>query len=188
MSPPLTLAPITIREARRFIAKHHSHHDAPRGGIVAVSVTAGDRLVCVAILGRPTAMRLGTLRTVAEVTRVASDGSTHGAAGLCLDALASVAGALGYRRVVSYTLLGERGVAYRKQGWRVTGLSDGGEWSRRGRARKAAAQPCRKIRWEIGPEALPKDRAAWAELWRHAGQLDANPRRETLPLLARITA
>lgn len=179
----MKLAPITLRAARAHVGRWHSHHEPPRGGIVATSVVDGPRLVCVAILGRPVARELGELGTVAEVTRVASDGSTEGAAVLCLRAVAEAALALGYRRLVSYTLLGERGVIYRKAGWRVTGLSEGGDWGREGRPRAAAVQPGAKVRWELGPDALPKDRAAWAVLWKHAGKVDLSPRQRALPLL-----
>lgn len=68
----LRVAPITVKDATRAVRRWHSHHDAPQGGLFAVSVADGETLACVAIVGRPVARQLGnTSRGVAEVTREA---------------------------------------------------------------------------------------------------------------------
>jgi len=173
---PLAVAPMTLTRARRWVDAHHSHLPPPPGGLCAVGVRDGaGALRCVAILGRPVARQLDDGAT-AEITRVASDGTRH-AASKAIAALTRAAVALGYRRIVSYTIVGEAGTCYRAAGWRVTGLSAGGEWGRRRRRRRAVAQPGRKARWETGPDAAPLDPDA-DKLVRDATGKVAIPRRK----------
>lgn len=176
----LQVSPMCVQSARRIIARWHSHHHAPRGALFAVSVTHGGEVVCVATVGRPGARRLDG-GTVAEVTRVASNGTEH-AASMCIAAAARMAIAGGYRRIVSYTLLGESGTSYRAAGWVITGLVKASDaWhSRPGRT---TVQGGAKVRWETGPDALPADGAAALVAALCIGRVAIPARRETLPLL-----
>ena len=49
----LRVVPIGVAAARLHIETHHSHHHAPCGGLLAAAVADGDRVCCVALLGRP---------------------------------------------------------------------------------------------------------------------------------------
>jgi len=176
----LRVVPVTISEARRFVEAHHSHHHAPVGGLFACGVALDGRLCCVALMGRPVARTLDAQGATAEVTRLASDGTRH-AASMCLAAATRGALALGWRRVVSYTILGESGASYLAAGWHITGLSRGGDgWLSRDRA--PSTQPGVKVRWETGPDAAPPDGAAALACAFGVG-LAVPPRVETLPLL-----
>jgi hypothetical protein len=181
--PQLAVVPVTIGEARCFVEREHSHHHAPVGGLFAVGVEAAGKLCCVAIASRPVARKLDAVGTVAEVTRVASDRTPH-AASMCLAAIVRGALALGFRRVVSYTILGESGASYLAAGWRITGLTpafaDGAGWGTR--AGRTVIQPAAKVRWETGPDALPADGAAALACGWAVG-MPVAPRAETLPLL-----
>jgi len=182
--PLLRVRPVTLKEAMEFVHAKHSHLDRPQFGLFAVGVEAAGTLVCVAILGRPTARLIGNATPsayVAEVTRVASDGSTPHAASKALAALTRTAFALGWTRLVSYTLLGEAGTIYRACGWHPTAISRGGEFDRPSRRRKPAQQPGRKVRWEIGPAALPFDPAVDRIVREHVGRVPLHQRQ--LPLL-----
>jgi hypothetical protein len=53
----MIVVPITLREARAFVAAHHRHH-APQGGLFALGAAEGERVVGVAIVGRPVARAL----------------------------------------------------------------------------------------------------------------------------------
>lgn len=160
MPPPvarsqLVCRPIQWRAAKAWM-RNHKHLPPPRGWLFGVSVYAGDALACVAMLGRPNARELNNGLT-AEVTRVATakhDPVEH-AAGKALAAITRAALSLGHTRLVSYTRADEKGTTYRAAGWRPTAITDGGEWSVPSRARRPAEQPCRKVRWEYGPEAAP---------------------------------
>lgn len=178
----LRVVPVTLGAARAFVEAHHSHHHAPVGGLLACAVADGERLCCVAILSRPVARMLDAQGGVAEVTRVASDGTRH-ATSMCLAALTRAARALGWQRLVSYTILGESGTSYRAAGWRVTGLVKASQgWH--SRAGRTVAQPGVKVRWETGDGALPEDSLALAEMLAAVGVVEVPARPESLPLLA----
>lgn len=146
----LALAPITQREAFAWVRAVHSHLPTPPpGALTCVQVLDGERRCCVAVLGRPSARKLQDGLT-AEITRVASDRTPH-AASKAIAALTRAAVALGYTRVVSYTLADEAGTSYRAAGWTPVAESGGGEWSRPSRARGAAVQAGPKTRWEYQP-------------------------------------
>lgn len=185
MTRSLRVVPVTLAAARAMVERHHSHHHAPVGGLLACAVAEGERVCCVAVLSRPVARMLDARGDTAEVTRVASDGTRH-AASMCLAAITRAALSLGWRRLVSYTLLGEAGTSYRAAGWHVAGLveaSDG--WH--SRAGRTIAQGGGKVRWETGPDALPADGAAALVCAFAAGNVAVPPRPENLPLLARVS-
>lgn len=150
----LHLVPLTQREAVRFIARHHRHHRPPRGDVIRVGVADDGALVGVATAGRPVSRHLDDGRTL-EVTRVATDG-TRNACSALYGAIRRAAVALGYTRLVTYTLAEEEGASLRASGWTDEGEAGSGSWSRPSRPRddtlfgmpapKAAPQ-VRKRRW-----------------------------------------
>lgn len=143
--------PLTLREANAFVASHHRHHGPVRGmkfavGCESVLIPPGESLtgafrvivhtplalLCgVVIVGRPKARLLDDGRT-AEVTRLCTDGTPH-AASFLLGCAWRAARAMGYRRMVSYLLDGEAGVAYSAAGWRRAAKSEGDTWRRESR-------------------------------------------------------
>lgn len=56
--------------------------------------------------------------------------------------------ALGYRRLVTYTLPAEGGMSLRGAGWRCLGEAGGGSWNRKLRPRVDLHPTERKFRWE----------------------------------------
>ena len=144
--PNLRLCPITLREARWFVDRHHRHHKAPQGGLFAVACMADDAIVGVAIVGRPVARRLDDGWT-AEVTRCCTLG-TPNACSMLYAAAWRACKAIGYRRLVTYTLGTEAGTSVRAANWTVTGQSGGGSWSCPSRPRVDAHPLQGKIRWE----------------------------------------
>lgn len=129
----LLLVPLTQQEAARFIAAHHRHHRPPRGDVIRVGVAADGALVGVATAGRPVSRHLDDGRTL-EVTRVATDG-TRNACSALYGAIRRAAVALGYVRLVTYTLADEDGASLRASGWTDEGEAGGGSWSRASRSR-----------------------------------------------------
>jgi hypothetical protein len=146
----ISLVPCTIQDARAFVVEHHRHHPAPRGGLFAVACAVPFpvdlAIVGVAIVGRPSARMLQDGWT-AEVTRLATDGSRN-ACSLLYGAAWRACRALGYRRLVTYTLPEEGGASLRAAGWRLLGEAGGGSWSRTERPRVDRHPLQRKIRWE----------------------------------------
>ena len=146
--PRLTIVPTTHREARAFIAEHHRHHRPSAGAVFCLAVTDDDGTVRgVAQVCRPVARMLSDGWTL-EVTRVATDGCPNACSAL-YGAAWRAARALGWRRLVTYTLPEEGGTSLRAAGWRCLGTAGGGSWSRKDRPRVDLHPLQEKLRWEV---------------------------------------
>ena len=145
--PLLRVRPITYRAACAFIEQHHRHHGKPQGWLFGAALEDDGALVGVVAVGRPVARHLQDGLTC-EVTRLCTDG-TRNAASMLYGAAARAAKALGYRRIITYTLADEPGVSLRAAGWGLDGLTDGGLWDRPGRPRDDKAPTCAKRRWVL---------------------------------------
>lgn len=146
MTEALRVVPMTLREARAFVAEHHRHHRAPQGGLFAIGGAVGEYVCAVVIVGKPVARMLADGWT-AEVTRLCSVG-TENACSMLYAAAWRAAKAIGYRRLVTYTLAEEGGASLRGAGWRLVGEAGGGSWSRTSRPRVDTHPMQRKLRWE----------------------------------------
>ncbi len=143
----LTVVPISLRDANAFVAAHHRHHRARHGlNLFAVAAASDGAVVGVAIVSRPNARHLCDGWT-AEVTRLATDGSRN-ACSMLYGAAWRAARALGYRRLVTYTLAEEGGASLRASGWTLIGEAGGGRWSRAERPRVDDHPTQPKLRWE----------------------------------------
>lgn len=98
----LTLTPITLAEANAFVKQHHRHHQPTTGHIVSVAVSDDEKVRGVAIVGRPVARMLDDGFT-AEVNRCCTDGA-HNACSMLYRAAWRAVRALGYRKLITYTL------------------------------------------------------------------------------------
>lgn len=142
----LKLCPITLREAHAFVAQHHRHHGPAQGALWAVGIEAASEIVGVAIVGRPVARRLQDGYT-AEVVRACHLGNPN-AGSMLYAACWRAARALGFRRLVTYTLPTESGASLRGAGWHLIGEVGGGSWSRHSRPRVDTHPLQCKLRWE----------------------------------------
>jgi hypothetical protein len=138
---------VTLREARLYVTRHHRHHEAPAGGLFAIGACEAGAIVGVVIVGRPVARLLQIDDYTAEVTRLCSDGSRNVCSLLYAGAWRA-ARAMGYRRLVTYTLASEGGASLRGAGWRCVGEAGGGTWSRKARPRVDTHPTQIKLRWE----------------------------------------
>jgi hypothetical protein len=142
----LSLQPITYPEACAFIAEHHRHHLPPQGWKFGVAVNDGEKVVGVATVGRPVARMLDDGLTL-ELTRCCTDG-TRNTASMLYGAAWRASKALGYQRLITYTLASEPGTSLRAAGWREIGNAGGGSWSRDGRPRVDTHPTGQKTLWE----------------------------------------
>jgi len=83
----------------------------------------------------------------AEVTRLTTDG-TRNVCSLLYGAARRAARALGYRRLITYTLATESGTSLVASGWKATATSSGGSWSVPSRPRVDKHPTVAKVRWE----------------------------------------
>ncbi len=131
-----------------FVVAHHRHHRPPQGGLFAVAIEMGGECVGVAIIGRPVARMLADGYT-AEVTRLCvRDGSPKNGCSMLYGAAWRACRALGYRRLVTYTLPDEGGASLRGAGWLLVGAAGGGTWSRKERPRVDTHPTQGKFCWE----------------------------------------
>jgi hypothetical protein len=102
----------------------------------------------VAIVGRPVARKLDNGWTL-EVNRVCTDGARN-ACSMLYGAAWRAAKALGFRRLITYTLPEEGGASLRATGWRLLGERGGGNWNvpTRPRIDTAAVLRGQKLLWE----------------------------------------
>lgn len=149
----LRIVPASIRDAKRFVGRHHRHNRPPQGGLFAVGVQCDEELVGVGIAGRPVARKLDDGLT-AEIVRVATDGRRN-ACSMIYGALRRAADALGYRRLVTYTLSSEPGSSLGAAGFtRDADVPAAATWSRPSRPRvqtdlfDQSTRPAEaKVRW-----------------------------------------
>lgn len=143
----LALTPITLREANAFVEQHHRHHGRSRGCIVVLAVSEAGAVRGVAIVGRPVA-RCAADGFTAEVTRCCTDGARNACSMLYAAAWRAVR-ALGYRKLITYTLAEEGGASLRAAGFRVVGEVAGRSWSCTSRPRVDTHPLQDKLRWEV---------------------------------------
>ena len=152
----MMLVPITRSEARLFVAKYHRHNNPPSVCVFQVGLERNGDLVGVAIGGRPLARTHCDGRTI-EILRVATDG-TRNACSMLYGACCRASSALGYTRVVTYTLESESGASLKAAGFVAdvelrTGNPHG--WKSRGGARgqtvnlfgEVSVPMQKKVRW-----------------------------------------
>jgi hypothetical protein len=118
---------IGLDEANAFVSQHHRHHQPVVGHLFSLGAALGDKIVGVAIIGRPVA-RMRDDGMTAEVTRLCTDG-TRNACSFLYGAAARAAFALGFKRIGTYILASENGVTLNASGWRLIGETPGRSWS-----------------------------------------------------------
>jgi len=143
----LNLQPITYKEACEFIKRHHSHHLPPQGWKFGVAVNDGKKVVGVITVGRPVARNLDD-GWVLEVTRCCTDGTKHVASKLYAAAWRA-ARAMGYKRIITYTLIEEKGTSLVASGYKVLYETSGGSWNCPSRKRVDKHPMGQKLLWEM---------------------------------------
>lgn len=146
----LEIVPVNFDEANEFVRLRHRHHRPVVGGYkFCLGVSDGEKIVGVAIVGLPVARNLMDEWTL-EVRRTCTDG-TRNANSILYGAAWRAARALGYRKLITYTLPEEGGASLKGAGWKCLGECGGGSWNRpnTGRLRVDLHPMQRKLRWEV---------------------------------------
>jgi hypothetical protein len=166
------IVPVTKTQARQFVQEHHRHNEAPTQAQVsfAVGLEHEGELVAVATAGHPVARGLSDGVTL-EVSRVCVKELHGNANSMLYGALGRAGKALGYERLVTYTLESESGVSLRAAGFGTPipiGARSWGEENKasQGRARydytiwgeRRQSQGVPKFRWEKSLVARPQSK------------------------------
>lgn len=148
----LELQPIDFKEACAFVKAHHRHHQPPKFHLFSIGVNDGRNVVGVIMIMRPVAVAYNDTYT-AEVSRCCTDGTPHAASKLYAAAWRACR-AMGYRRLITYTLNTEPGTSLVAAGWTAVAEVKGKTWNgpMRGRPRVDKHPLQDKIRWEVAAE------------------------------------
>lgn len=120
----MTIVPLTFAEARRYVAEHHRHNEPPIGHKFSIGLRRDDgTLAGVVVAGRPVARKADDGYTL-ELVMLTTTGDRNACSRL-YGAACRAAAALGYRRVITYTLADEPGSSLRASGFTEDGKTDG---------------------------------------------------------------
>ncbi len=147
----LIAVPVKLTEAAEFVGNFHRHNKPTAGGLFAVGASDGASLVGVAIVGRPVSRILDDGQT-AEVTRCCViDKAPKGTCSFLYSRCWNAAKALGWQKIITYTLQSESGASLRGAGWKVIAelkaRNPTGWQNRPGREWQAVVGQ-QKFRWE----------------------------------------
>lgn len=123
----LTVKPIGVKEASEYINKYHRHHSATIGCKFCISAWNDGEMVGVAVCGRPVSRHYDDGLTC-EINRVCTDG-TKNACSLLYGACCRIAKAMGYRKIITYTLISENGASLKASGFTFDGEAGGTHWT-----------------------------------------------------------
>ena len=144
----LTIVPVSLEEANAFVGAFHRHHKPVIGHKFSIGAADGNQMAGVAIVGRPVARGNDDGLTL-EVNRCCTDG-TRNACSMLYGAAWRAAKAMGYRRLITYTMPEEGGASLRAAGWTLIGQRGGGNWNTPARPRIDTDELLRgqKLLWE----------------------------------------
>lgn len=123
----LRLKPVSLKEANEYVKQYHRHHKPVVGHKFAIGCLSEGELAGVVIAGRPVSRYLDDGRTL-EVTRLCTNGAKN-ACSFLYGAAARAAAAMGYDRIITYTLESENGASLRAAGWTCQGNAGGLCWT-----------------------------------------------------------
>lgn len=144
----LRLSPISLEEANAYVTEHHRHHDPVTGHKYSIAIADGaGKVRGVAIVGRPVS-RMADNGWTLEVNRCCTDGVANGCS-MLYRAAWRAAKALGYKKLITYTLEEEGGSSLRGAGFKCIGYAGGGSWDRAERPRVDTHPTQQKLKWEM---------------------------------------
>lgn len=123
----MNIRPITFREACNFVSQHHRHHKPTVGCKFSLGLYDEDRLVGVAICGRPVSRKLDDGLTC-EINRLCTDG-TRNACSMLYGACCRVAKEMGYVKIITYILESENGASLKASNFTCEGVAGGLKWT-----------------------------------------------------------
>lgn len=142
----MIIKPIELKQANEFVAKHHRHHKPVRFHRFSLSLWDNNKLVGVAIVGKPVA-RLVDQSTTLEVSRLCTNGKKN-ACSMLYSAAARVGKELGYKKIQTYILESEFGSSLKASNWINEGVAGGGQWKHTdGKPRRTDQPTEKKQRW-----------------------------------------
>ena len=142
----LRIVPLTLAQANKLVGSLHRHHKPVVGHRFSIGCADGERLIGAAIVGRPVARALDQY-SIAEITRLVTDGTKHACSKLYA-AAARICKEMGFEKIQTYILVSEPGTSLIASGWTYEVDTAGGDWNHSWRKGRRTDQPmCGKQRW-----------------------------------------
>jgi hypothetical protein len=146
----LRICPVTLRQAQQFVETHHRHCGRQHGHKFSVGLQEDGLLIGVVTAGKPIARANDDGYTL-EITRCCVLEGHRNASSRLYAAAIRAGKAMGFTRVITYSLPEESGASLRAAGFQSDGLTkhNPNGWNMPGRPRvKPAKYPDGpKIRW-----------------------------------------
>ncbi len=142
----LDIVPVSLAEANAFVERYHRHHKAVVGHKFSIGATDGEKIVGVAIVGRPVSRYLDDGLTL-EVNRCCTDG-TKNACSILYGACWRAARAMGYKKIITYILQSENGASLKASGYKCIGQAGGLRWTGKRRPEVDLYPAQMKLRFE----------------------------------------
>jgi len=143
----LRIVPTTLEEANVFVSEHHRYHRPVVGHKFSIACADEKNVRGVAIVGRPVSRHLDKGWTL-EVNRCCTDGAKN-ACSMLYAAAWRATKALGYQKLITYTLPKEGGASLRAAGWSVVGETTNIKgWNTPSRPRIDTHPLQAKLKWE----------------------------------------
>ena len=140
------IAPCSLNEANDFVLKHHRHHKPCTGHKFSVSIRNSDNeILGVAICGRPISRYLDDGYTL-EINRCCTMGVKNGCS-MLYGACIRIAKAMGYDKVITYTLESEDGASLKASNFKYDGIAGGTVWTGRRSGHDNGVPAEMKKRW-----------------------------------------
>lgn len=143
----LEIKHVELKEANKFVELYHRHNKPVIQHRFSIGCYEGDKLVGVAIVGRPRARMIDQKYTV-EILRLCTDG-TYNACSKLYSACRRSAKELGYERIITYILETEPGTSLKASGFKYCYTNSGGSWNRPSRLREDQAPTIPKKLYEV---------------------------------------
>lgn len=144
----LRIVPCTLAFANEYTKQHHRNHGPVTGHKFSAACCSNADIVGVGIAGRPVARGFDNGYTL-EILRIATDSTEKNVCSMLYRALANAGKALGYKRIITYTLNSESAISVRAAGFVFSHVTDGGNWNSVNRPRKDSIHQEPKNCWQI---------------------------------------
>ena len=152
MVAKLKAVPTLLSEANEFVANFHRHNKPVTGARFSIGVSDGERLVGVAIVGRPVARALQDGLTAEVVRCCVTDDAPKGSCSFLYAACWRAWRAMGGAKLITYTLQSEGGASLRGAGWKLVAELTGSDpkaWQNRPGREWQPVVGQDKFRWEM---------------------------------------
>lgn len=121
------IRPITLKEANAFVDSKHRHHKGTVGCKFAIGLYECNKLIGVAICGRPVSRHLDN-GEICEINRLCTLGDSNACSQL-YGACARIAQSMGYKKIITYILQSESGISLKASNFMCEGEAGGIHWT-----------------------------------------------------------